>query len=424
MVHPLASETRLPGVQTMRRASGRLISRLMSLRPAPLRPGPVRVTFLIGSLDVGGAERQLVRLANALDPERFQARIVTLYAGGPLEREVRPGIPVVPLMLKSLRESRRPGQRGWLLLGFRLLHRLYRHLCAERPDLLHAYMPTAYVMGALTGCVARIPVIVAGRRSLTSYHVYRTLRWRLLARVANRILAMQVCNSEAVRRYAIEWERLRPERTVVIRNGIDLPERHAPALEPSWKAVVTAATIANLRALKGHATILHAVRQVIGVQPGFKLVLFGDGPERAALEGLRHELGLAGSVVLAGRRPEAARFLPAFDFLVLASTEEGFPNAVMEAMACGIPPVATSVGGVPELVRDGVEGLLVPPSDPARLAAAMVWMIEHPGERHLMGEAARSRIRREFPVERMVASTEDLYDSLLGRRAAVRAGER
>jgi glycosyltransferase involved in cell wall biosynthesis len=384
----------------------------------------VRVTYLVGSLDVGGAERQLLRLANSLDPERFEPRIVTLYAGGPLEREVRPGIPVFPLMLKSLGESRRPGQRGWLLLGLRLLYRLYRHLRSERPDVLHAYMPSAYVMGALTGLVARIPVIVAGRRSLTSYHIYRTIRWRLLARVANRILAMQVCNSEAVRRYAIERERLRADRTVVIPNGIDLPDGRVLALEPSWEGLVTAATIGNLRAVKGHDTLLRAVRRVVDVQPGFKLVLFGDGPERAALEGLRRELALEEAVVMAGRRPEAAFFLPGFDFLLLASLEEGFPNAVMEAMACGIPPVATAVGGIPELVHDGVEGLLVPPSDPARLGTAILWMIEHPRERRRMGEAARARIERDFSVARMVTSTEELYESLLGRRAGAHAGAR
>jgi glycosyltransferase involved in cell wall biosynthesis len=380
----------------------------------------IRITYLIGSLDVGGAERQLVRLVNSLDPERFEPRIVTMFAEGPLEHDLRAGVRVTHLSLQSLAAGRRPGQRGWFVLGIRLLLRLYRHLRAERLDVLHAYLPAAYVMGALCGWAARIPVVVAGRRGLTSYHVYEQRRWRMLARLANRIMAAQVCNSEAVRRFAIEREGLRPDRTVVIPNGIDASEGPPPALEPSWEAPVKAAMIANFAPYKGHPTLLEAVRRVIAVHPDFRLVLFGDGRERASLERLGDQLGLDGSVVFAGRRPDAASFLPGFDFLLLASTQEGFPNAVMEAMTSGIPPVATAVGGVPELVEDRVEGLLVPPSDPGRMAEAISWMIEHAAERRRLGEAARARIHRSFSTRLMVQRTEALYESLVGAAGGLR----
>ena len=384
------------------------------------RRRPLRITYLIGSLDVGGAERQLVRLANALDPERFEPSIVTMLASGPLEQDVRPGIPVSHLSLRTLGQRRRPGQRGWFVQGFKLLHRLFRHLRSERTDILHAYLPAAYVLGALTGWVARIPVIVAGRRGLTSYHVYDERRWRALARLANRIVAVHLCNSEAVRRFAIEREGLRPERTFVIPNGIDLPVEPAPPLEPAWDAPVRAAMIANFSPYKGHDTVLNALQRVAAARPGrLKLVLFGDGKERRSAERLSGELALDGSVVFAGLVPDAAQFLPRFDFLVLASTQEGFPNAVMEAMASGVPQVATSVGGVLELVNDRVSGLLVPPSDPASMADALIWMIDHPHERRRMGEAGRARIGARFSTASMVSRTMDLYEALAAGGAVV-----
>lgn len=384
---------------------------------ATSRRRPIRVCFLIGSLDVGGAERQLVRLANSLDPDRFAPSVVTMFARGPLERELRPGIPVTNLSLQDIRERRRRGQRGRFVLGLRLLARMHRQLRRERPDILHAYLLAAYVLGALTGWTARVPVIVAGRRGLTSYHAYETGHWRMLARLANRIVAVHACNSEAAREYAIEREGLRREWTVVIRNGIDLPDGPAPELEPAWSAPAPAraAMIANLSPHKGHATVLRAVRQVLDAHPGLVLVLFGDGRERPALERLRDELGLGSSIVFAGRRVDAHRFLPGFDLLVLASTEESAPNAVMEAMAAGVPTVATAVGGVPELIREGVDGLLVPVSDAGAMAGAIAWMLDHPDERRRMGAAARERVS-QFSTRRMVTATEDLYESLVRAR--------
>ena len=139
----------------------------------------------------------------------------------------------------------------------------------------------------------------------------------------------------------------------------------------------------------------------------------GEGPEREALTRLVEELGIGRQVIFAGTRPDAARLLRGFDFTLLGSSEEGFPNALMESMAVGVPVVSTSVGGVPELVEDGVHGRLVRFGDVDAMAGAMTWMIEHPDERREMGERARRHIADEFSTERMVSRTESVYEEFI-----------
>jgi glycosyltransferase involved in cell wall biosynthesis len=375
----------------------------------------IRVTYLIGSLNLGGAERQLVRLVNGLDPDEFDPSILCLFSGGILEQDLRNNVSCQALSLHRLSET---GIRLRGVLGARLLISLYRRLSRERPDILHAIMPSAYVLAGLTGWLARVPVIVAGRRALVTLHSYPHLRWRIASRLANRAITVHLCNSEAVRALAIERERLDPRRTEVILNAVelDLPDQHL-RLPTEWipmEAGPKAAMIANLIPYKGHRVMIEALAQVVRRHPSLKVVLFGDGPERQALETLVVTLNLRPNVVFAGSRPDAPRYLHLFDFALLCSLEEGLPNAVMEAMAAGIPVVASNVGGVPELVRDGEHGRLVPAQDPQALADAMTWLVEHPEERARLGRNAQVRMRTEFSSQTLVQRTQALYRQALG----------
>ena len=381
--------------------------------------GPVRITFLIGSLDVGGAERQLVRLANMLDPLDFEPQILTLWAGGPLLKDVRPGLRVTHLNAQSI-PSRDVRWRS--LSSVRMLVAMYRHLKKTQPTILHAYLPAAYMLGAVAGRAAAVPLIVAGRRGLASYRAYSQLRWRVMGRLANKLIDLHVCNSEAVRTWAVQQEGVNPKTMVVIPNGVDLPEVAGTDLEPVWRAPFTIAMIANFFAYKGHATVLRAVALVVRTHPELKLVLFGDGVEREASEQMCADLGIDGKVIFAGRRPNASHYLSNFDLAVLGSAHEGFPNALMEAMAAELPVVATAVGGIPELVRDGVHGLLVQPDDPTSMAAAITWMIEHREGRRLMGAAAKEHVAAHFGTSTMVRQTAEVYEALLATRLGPPAG--
>jgi glycosyltransferase involved in cell wall biosynthesis len=240
--------------------------------------------------------------------------------------------------------------------------------------------------------------------------------------LANRAIDFHVCNSEAARQMTLLTERVEASRTTVIHNGGGLPDisRRPPRLPAAWAAPrrdLAAVSLANLFWHKGHPMLLRATAEVVKREPGFRLVLVGEGPERGRIESLVRELGLSGNVVLAGSVGQASGLLRNFRFSVLASVQESFPNAVVESMAAGVPVVATRVGGIPELVREGVDGLLVPAGEPGALAAAMLRLLKEPELSERMGRAARERVRESFSIEKMVRETEDLYLALLGARA-------
>lgn len=378
---------------------------------------PVRVTFLIGSLAIGGAETQLVRLANSLDRSRFSPSIVCLWQGGELEDSVAPDVPVIRAVV-PLGQRRVPGGRA--VLAVQTLAALVRTLRHLQPEVVHAYLPAAYVLGGLVAWMLRVPIIIASRRGLTSFVTRGSGLW--LARLANRVIDVQICNSNAVRDWAVAKEGLNVDRTRVIPNGIDLPPLEpAPNLPDEWQSTGSKAVmVANLIRYKGHREVLQSIALVAKRHPSFRLVLIGDGAERTALVDLARELAITDNVTFAGRRRDAADLMRSFDFTVLGSSEEGFPNALMESMARAIPVVATAVGGVTELVKDGIHGLLVPYGDTAAMATAILWMIEHPDERRTMGASGRARIGSEFSTDRMVSATESVYEEVLRGRDAVR----
>jgi len=374
----------------------------------------VRIAFLIGSLEIGGAERQLVRLVNSLDPTRYEPLVICWHGRPVLAAELNPNVQFQHLQLG------RVGARSSAVFkpvrAAALLWRLTRRLNAFRPRVLHAWLPAAYIAAAYAGRLAGVPVVMGARRGLVSYRTYPRLIWPF-AELANRLLRVQVCNSEAVRRWALEQERLDPDRAVVIPNGVDLvtPSEPVPGRPPR------AAMLANFHRYKGHALLVEALRRCSGLPAGFQVVLYGDGKERPRVEELARDAGVLDHLVFAGLQKDAGSRLDEFDFTLLCSTEEGFPNAVLESMAAGVPVVATAVGGVTELLRDQVDGLLVPSGDAGALAAAIDWMLAHPEERRRQGMAARERVAREFTFAAMVSAHEDIYDRLLGRRRGAAA---
>ncbi len=376
----------------------------------------IRVLHLIGTLEVGGTEGQVATLASDLPRDRFATMVVGLAGGGPHEERLRAhGVPVALLGYQGFRILRHP------VATLSRLTRLVLVMRRFRPDIVHAHLFWSYVLAPFAARLARVPCVVASRRSLGTFRRTMPGHWLALERRAARMTDLFIANSQAVRQDALSAERLPPDRVVVVHNGVDLRRfRRGEAgqlrgdLDVPFDAPV-GLTIANLIAYKGHEHLLRAWAKVKAGCPGALLLLSGDGPLRATLEARCQDLGLGGNVRFLGARRDIGPLLHCADVLVHPSLEEGFSNAILEAMAAGKPVVATSVGGNPEAVADGETGLLVPAgaSEPLAEAVGALFANEESGRR--MGEAGRHRVEKLFSKELMLDRHASLYESLANR---------
>jgi glycosyltransferase involved in cell wall biosynthesis len=383
---------------------------------------PAKVAYVIGTLDPGGAEGQLVALATALDRRRFIPTVYCVSSPGALSGPlVAAGVPVRSFGLRGLPVWRRPIAVG------RRIGDLVGALRRDRPDIVHGFLFHGYVLGALAGRWAGAPVVVASRRSLGNFKRGRP-HYRAAEVVVNRLTSLVIANSEAVRADTRLRERLAAERVIVIHNGLELSRFDRPP-DPELrrrlgadKASVVVGVVANFIPYKGHRFFLDAWAEVVARVPDAVALLVGDGPGRPDIEARAGALGLLPSLRFLGSRLDVPDILSAVDLLVHPSLEEGFCNAILEAMAAGKPVVATAVGGNPEAVVDGETGLLVPPGDGRALAAAIGWILDHPEQAAGFGRAARRRVAERFELSRMVRQYETVYDRLLAARCAARSG--
>lgn len=388
-------------------------------RPSVPEPAEaaIRVTFLIRSLETGGAERQLVALAKGLDRRRFAPSVVTLYPGGALEAELaEAGVPFESL-----------DKRGrWDLLG--PLRRLRAILRRSPPAVLHAFLTMGNLFAlAARGAAPEAKLVWGWRASALDHAHYGPwlhITERLELALARRP-ALIVANAEAGRRDRVA-QGAPSERIAVVPNGIDCarfrPDPAARArLRAEWglaEETPLIGLLARLDPMKGHGVFLEAAALALRERPALRFVAIGGGTERrAALEAQAAGLGLTDRVIWAGERRDAAAVLAALDLHCSASLfGEGFSNAVAESMAAGVPNVVTDVGDSAAIVGDC--GLAVPPNDPAALARGWLALLER-SERE--GEALRSanrrRIESHFSVETMVSRSAQLYCDLIESEA-------
>ena len=362
---------------------------------------PPVILHLITELNIGGAEKALSRLLTRMDRDHFTPTVACLYGGdGPVADEIRAlGIPITDLGMTA----------KWRLDA---LWRLYRLLRRERPTILHTWMFHANIPGRVLGRLAGAPIIISSERTMG-----QESRWRYwLNRITDPLTDRVVCVSQLVADFVVAEVGIPRHKTTVIPNGIDvrafehLPtKREARAMLGLPLDSMLIGTVVRLDPVKRLDVLLQAVTSVDDAHAA----IIGDGPERSRLEALSKQLGLGERVHLVGHQNNVSDWLAALDVFTLTSDWEGMSNAVLEAMSAGLPVVATAVGGTPEVVVDGITGLLVPPRAPDALAQAITRLLRTPALRRKMGQAGRERVERHFSVERMVQETEALYEELV-----------
>lgn len=389
---------------------------------SPPTGAPIRIVHCIGSMRVGGAEKQLAELIRRLPRDRFRQSLVLLQEEGPLVRDVKEaGCEVFDL---DHRIGIRKFDPRFSLNLSRVVRRFAAFLRRERPDILHAQLYWANVLSVAAGRFAGVPVILTSRLQLSDYKAGRPLLQHL-ENLTNRYTTAVFANSEAVRRDALAHERLDPAKVRVIYNGVAV-ERFGPGSPAAARAPelrrelrlteddLVLISVANLHPYKGHEDLLRAVASLLPRHPNLKLLLPGrDQGARPGIETMIADLGLQNVVRLLGERTDVPELLSLSDIFIHPSHQEGFSNSILEAMASAKPVVVTRVGGNPEAITDGVHGLIVPPRDPAALSAALERLLLDPGLRRSMGERGRERIHADFTFDAMTCQFIGWYEQLV-----------
>lgn len=373
----------------------------------------VRVVTLVDRvIGGGGGERVAAALTAALDPERFdRALCVTRPSPRDQVEELRDaGVTVI-----ELDRRRRLQPLAWLPL--------VRHARRHGIDVLHCHKFGSNAWGAVIAPLIGAPVLVTHehswsftgdrRRMLVDRHV-----------IAPRAAAMVAVSSLDARRM-VEIEHLPRDKVRVIPNGIVTPRvadplalRRALAIDPEVPVI---GFVGRLRPEKRVDLILTAAATLLGERK-VHVVLVGAGPEEATLRDQVREASIADAVTFLGFRADATTLAAGFDVAVLASDREGAPLTLLEYMALGRPIVTTSVGGIPEIVEDGRDAVLVPPGDAASLAGAIGRLLDDPAERLRLGSEAAARQAAQFSFEEMTRRVERLYLELLGRTEELEGG--
>ena len=373
---------------------------------------PIRVLHVLLSLEPGGLENGVVNVINRLDRDRFVSSVCCLKHAGEFARRIED--PRVAIHELHWRGGNDP----------RLALRLARLLRRTRPDIVHTRNAEPFFYGFAGAKLARAKALVHsehGRKFDDRPARFAVQRW--MSRHTDAIFAVSgQLKTDLVRHIGM------PEASVeVLHNGVDLsrfnvaaradaPSPAREALRRDWgvpAGALVVGSVGRLVAVKNYALLLRAVASS-GLDD-VHLVLAGEGPERAALTALAASLGIASRLHLLGHSNDVDRVLGAFDVFVLPSFSEGMSNTLLEAMAAGVPPVASDVGGNGEIVRDGVDGRLFPSDDEAALRACLAALCRDEAARARLATAARERVLSTFDIRQMIERYEQLYERVHAR---------
>lgn len=368
----------------------------------------LRILHLIDSLNRGGAELLLLRLIPYWQARGFEVS-VGYSTPGPLEDDFRAlGVPLYPLP----RYFRLDPLLGWRM--FRLARRL-------RPDVVHTHLFKSDFFGRPAARLAGVPVVVSTLHSADPWArnpLFGRL-YGLTARFADRLIAV----SETVRAYHLKYTAARPSQVLTIENGVDVARFETVAAEGRTLRRVLGippdapllGTIGRLVPDKGQAYFLQAASRLRDRFPQARFLVVGDGPEEDALRALAEQLDLADAVMFTGFRQDIPALLGAMDVLVMSSLREGLPLTLLEALAAGVPVVATDTGGVRALLGEDA-GLVVPPADVSALTAACERLLSDQALRERLSEQGKALVRARYSLARTADRLARLYLDLAGEQ--------
>ena len=365
-----------------------------------------RVCYVIPSLQIGGTERQLIALMTKLIHDHELTVVCTHEAGALVGEARRLGAYVRDLN----------GGGGW---DFTLRRRIRHAFRSHRPDIVHTFMFGFDLTANRAARETGVPVVISSRRQLATWKKPRHIR---IQKKANQLADCVVANSKAVAEFAARQEGADPSLYRVIPNGIDADEfvsaanLHQVRLRfkiPFHTHVV--GMVANFSPVKDHALFLSIAEELMRRRADVHFLLVGSGPLRADVMARIERKGWNDRFTRVAAVEEIADLYKVMSVSVLCSEVEGFPNAVIESMAAGRPVVAAAVGGIPEIVDDGVTGKLVQSRSPADFASAIEWVLDHADESAAMAARAGEHVRTTLSLDRMASAYRALYREMLVR---------
>lgn len=374
---------------------------------------PLTIVWIIDALGMGGAERLMEPYLKYLNKDQFLLRVCTLQEkeGNPMANHIRKlDIPVDMVPIRRLRDPK-------------AIPVLVRYLRRHEVDIVHTQLEFSNTLATLAARWQSIPTICTlhtfDRPVVGSKSFWRIrLMWWVLDHYCQRIIAV----SEGLRQYYLHQAGFAPDKIVTLYNGINVENfanttpNTRQALRSHWQIhedTQLILTIAVLRPPKGIQHMLAALPLILAEQPNTRYIIVGDGEHKQALEALVSELNISDNVIFAGMRQDIPQILAAADLFVLPTLDDALPTVLIEAMAAQKPIVASEVGGVPELVEDGRNGLLVTPANPEALAAACLKLMNNQVLAKTMGIEGGNIAQDKFDIQKQVAALSEIYEGLL-----------
>lgn len=378
-------------------------------------PLPNHILFVIDSLNGrGGAEGALVKITRGLIQSGVRCSIIT-FNTGPFS-----DLASYPCPVRVMNVRFRFG-----LGALAAIYKIFRQIRSDGVDVVHTFFPASDILGGLAGMLGGCRLMISSRRDMGILaRPGHELAYRIMNKCFDQIQAV----SERVREFVIEHDGVDPAKVVTVYNGVDLDawqireKASAPEQRGPGPRIVS---IGHMRRVKGYDVLLRAAARVVSECPSAQFLIIGGESEKGVAGELRElagTLGISNNVRFLGPTHDVPDLIRHGDIYCLLSRSEGLSNALIEAMAAGLPPVVTAVGGNPEVVEHGRNGLLVPSEDPAGAASAILDLIANPDRREEMGRQARTSIEQRFSTKRMIATMLHNYQALLhrpGRRSAL-----
>lgn len=368
---------------------------------------PAKLIYVITDLRLGGAQKVLVNFLTCLNRELFNPKVVCLFGGkSPVASEIEGlGIPVIDFNFKNKFDV------------FSFWH-FYNWLKHEKPAILHSSLFHANLLSRVVGRILKIPIIISWRQNINLGSNIREFLNRLSANLDDCVIAV----SNEVRSKELIATRINPDKVIVVYNSINTdlyqPNDDYSREEIRFKfgiegSTILLGTIGRLHPQKGITYLLEGFKEVRNQYKNAKLIIVGEGELKPQLIEQAKYLQIIDSTLFPGAKTNIPEILKALDVFILPSLWEGLPLALLEAMAAGLPVIATGVGGIPEVIENNRSGIIVPTADPGAIYSSIHRLISDPELRDSMGEAGRKRVVEKFDVKKNILQLERIYTQLL-----------